>query len=745
MTTRNSLAMFGAAALMLAAAAAGAEQVWQIKGGVTSVSFLNSLLHDLGLGAKISSTAPAQGDMEEAKGFTIQSASTLSYTVREGKFQGWNSGRVVTSGGIELTSANGSLRLKDFSVVFKNNGTNNNLFVHAGPSGSGGAMFEMSHIKVNFDRSSRSIIAGYADLTLTAEAAAKLGRPDLTGQLVGMLTVAGTAEFIKGDKNDPEPKPIDRGIGLDGGDVPNGDVMLWDVSGLASFGRVGSYPNGISGLGMSTTSCNVSTVTNDNVNWFQQMDERHPVICQNMYRMQTVNGSTRFEQIGVGWVKHGFLSTNSNGCGTCQNPGSGNYLGVRCSDTYGASLNASRNWLGPRNEINPFTGRWTCRGSYFSNYQPDCISRFNTNGLNAVDHRLQVYDQDLVVNPATFFYEAYYVSENDVDRYNNIAWRRCIPTWNGSSWSFSTQGGQTQGPAINMWGDVKSIAQPTTDGDVLVNSAATDLGGGVYHYEYAVYCHTLDRQVRQFTVPIPPGANITNIEFKDVDKDNTNNWTVTVGPCAITWQTDTYAQNQNANSLTWGSTFNFRFDANVAPANNSAVLGLFKPGTLQSLSAVVKAPMGGDTQPAQLTIDRGLVLAGGLSDLLCSDDSRFSIRPGVVFSTSEPPVRLILEGTSANNAPNQLQFVVEGYASQANISQTIELYNFNTSQYELVNTSAMPTSEGVTTVTISTNASRFVQSGTGAIRARVAHRAVGPVFSYPWVVNLDQTVWRIAP
>ena len=72
-----------------------------------------------------------------------------------------------------------------------------------------------------------------------------------------------------------------------------------------------------------------------------------------MYRLM----SGRFEQIGQSWLKHGFASTNSPGCGTCvQPPNGGAQLGVGCSDAYGSGLNGSQGNLGPRSQVNPTNG-----------------------------------------------------------------------------------------------------------------------------------------------------------------------------------------------------------------------------------------------------------------------------------------------------------------------------------------------------------------------------------------------------
>ena len=71
----------------------------------------------------------------------------------------------------------------------------------------------------------------------------------------------------------------------------------------------------------------------------------HPVIGQNMYRWK----DGRFEQIGMGWLKHGFFALSLSDCGPCQAT-SGDTLGIDCSDPHTAS---SQGGLGPKYQVTP--------------------------------------------------------------------------------------------------------------------------------------------------------------------------------------------------------------------------------------------------------------------------------------------------------------------------------------------------------------------------------------------------------
>src|SRR5262249_49728234 len=131
-------------------------------------------------------------------------------------------------------------------------------------------------------------------------------------------------------------------------------------------------------------------------------------------------------------------------------------------------------------------------------------------------------------------------------------------------------------------------------GQLIVAGKATDLGNGSWHYEYAVQNVTSDRSGQSVTIDCPSGVTLSNIGFHDVDYhdgDGANNgncdgtdWTATVGGGGVTWASQTYDQNPNANALRWDTVYNFRFDANTAPAMGGITITLFKPGSPTSVS-----------------------------------------------------------------------------------------------------------------------------------------------------------------
>ena len=72
--------------------------------------------------------------------------------------------------------------------------------------------------------------------------------------------------------------------------VPGTDVSLGALGNVSTMGREGTFPNGLNGVVMSTTSCNLGTVA---VPWEQAMDPDHPFIAFLMARVK----DGRMEQI----------------------------------------------------------------------------------------------------------------------------------------------------------------------------------------------------------------------------------------------------------------------------------------------------------------------------------------------------------------------------------------------------------------------------------------------------------------
>ncbi len=358
------------------------------------------------------------------------------------------------------------------------------------------------------------------------------------------------------------------------------DVIIADLSDMVQYGRVGD----IVGIGVGSPVCNAG---DEPMDWFPLTQPNHPFINANLYRLR----GDRFEQIGQSWIKHGFAAAQANACGLgCIAHPDSTRLGVGCSDTYGSGLNADPGFLGPRHEVNPWTGAWSYEGSHLQQ---------GGDRHTPISHRLQLQDQDLNTSDE-YIVELYVVAHDDGNHLNSIAWEPVtISGAPGGTWTFFLGGsGTVIGPAITAWpGATISIIpdDPVDDGRVFVAAKAIDRGDGTWRYEYAIYNHDLDRAVGSFSVPLGRATTVSDTGFiavKSHDEPFSNDaWPATVDLDQVTWATEPFDQNPNANPIRWGTLYNFWFDADTPPGDTTVTLGLFKPGDPDSMTGSTVGPL----------------------------------------------------------------------------------------------------------------------------------------------------------
>jgi hypothetical protein len=374
------------------------------------------------------------------------------------------------------------------------------------------------------------------------------------------------------------------------------------------------------GLAVGTDSCNAGMV---DLEWHALPDNRHPVIPQNLYRMSGgATNNERFEQIGQSNVKHAFTALTLDLCGFGCNGVGGDHLGSGCSDPYSAGLNAGPG-LGSRAWIDPFTGSFP-GGSTPNNH--------TGHAHTGPSHRIlvEIADLNTTLNPgATYWAEGQYITSHEhawcqahpgeCNMYNNVSHRRYTVVGTASPFSFLPAGSTVrEQPAIEAWtGSTAEPIEPAPgqDGIGQVRYKVTNPSPGVWHYEYAIYNQNIDRGIQSFSVPIGSGVSITNIGFHappqhpgwtfDGTVGNTGYssapWTQTLTATDLTWSSETFAQNPNANAIRWGTLYNFRFDSDTPPGNGSGTIAFFETGA--PLAVPVPGPGATPVELMQLTVE----------------------------------------------------------------------------------------------------------------------------------------------
>ena len=147
--------------------------------------------------------------------------------------------------------------------------------------------------------------------------------------------------------------------------------------------------------------------------------------------------------------------------------------------------------------------------------------------------------------------------------------------------------------------------------------------------------------------------------------------------------------------------------------------------------------------PESFTVTRGEYISGGLPELTESDNMNLSLRRLNIDTQSRTEFEV--KSTSPTASPTTFEFTLEGAViASSNVVQTIELFDYDASVWELVDTrnaASSPAPEWVVTVAPVGDLSRFVEAGTMCIKARVRYKSDSPRQNF--TSNTDQTIWMI--
>jgi hypothetical protein len=372
--------------------------------------------------------------------------------------------------------------------------------------------------------------------------------------------------------------------------TPGLDLRLFDTHTIQRYRRTGTFPTGVQAIGAWTTCCNPGSVR---IPFTAAMNPNHGFIHYIVARQS----DGRLVQISDrAYVKHTFGSNNDpSTCGSCAGPGDVNFVEVGCADTYANSQAVDHFNLGPPDEIDPWLGTWNPVGSYFDRGDPDVGSPNNHDGVRsltttqantlnlAINHAMRVYDVDLNVPGASFYWQSGYLvpHESDATRGDNIGSHQFNAVWNGSTnWNFTDVGTMLAGTILQRWSgaSITSATNGPDDGRFYVAVKVTGPTNGIYHYEYAIHNRDNNRGCGAFHIPVCPEAQVTNFGFHDVDQIATNQWSAAKSGNEILFQTIALQPNP----LKWNSIFNFWFNCDAAPLTGNVSLDQYAigPGAL---------------------------------------------------------------------------------------------------------------------------------------------------------------------
>jgi len=516
--------------------------------------------------------------------FQVDAASDLEIATERGRFDRIQGGRLRTCGALLLDRPGERVVVGNLALEVDPGGAL--TIVSTLDSGEPSQqVFDLISVVIQFSAADGELQL-LAEIGISESWADRLGLPEARGLVIGVVTVEAELSSIGQAAAEPGGCAAGGTPGEAGGTASTGpDVLVAELQTTIRFDRLGD----ITAFAVGTTACNIGT---QRANWISGTNQ-HPVIIQNAYRLD----DRGFQQIGMSWVKHGFYAVSDSLSSPCNDPTNGTQLGVGCSDPYSAPLNGIQTNMSPRSTVNGHTG-------YFPYPWSGAVQ-------NTIARRLQVHDADLdpAQNPnARYFIEGHYVTADDAaagNQDNNASYREItIDNPSASTYglhivpSYPTRRGDA---AIRAWKDADPAVVETDirvpgEGLFILAVDARPTGTGTWRYRYALQNLNSDRSARSFTVGFPLGGTVQNVAFHDVDYHSGEpyagtDWQAVFDGAHLTWSTDTYEVNPDANALRFDAIYSFSFESNVAPGGGKVTLQLFKPGQPTEVAASTLGPL----------------------------------------------------------------------------------------------------------------------------------------------------------
>jgi photosystem II stability/assembly factor-like uncharacterized protein len=134
--------------------------------------------------------------------------------------------------------------------------------------------------------------------------------------------------------------------------------------------------------------------------------------------------------------------------------------------------------------------------------------------------------------------------------------------------------------------------------------------------------------------------------------------------------------------------------------------------------------------------------SNALSQLRRSDNARYQ-----VLSTRFSSIAAVeFTGASPSATLTELQFVFEGLSTRPQLVLSVDLFNQTTGQWEPVSSRPANSTEERFIVKITSNPSRFVNSATNQMRARLRWIPTADLRGFDgWTNSVDRAFWRVIP
>ena len=522
--------------------------------------------------------------------FGDRELGTLTFHAPYGNFEGFLDGRLVLNAGLELSHGANTVEIEQLLVQPD---PDDPIALHL-LDGKGRLLFTARQVHVYTRPEAERLIMERMDVHIAPALAKALGLPEWDGRFVGELALqarlfipAGARTQVRGDACADRPNWSTGGHEL--------DVLLTGMGTVQDRGDVIVDGKTFEILTPSSSLANRDDLGTADVPWFSKFsgtfpphdNDQHPYLVWNLYRI----AEGRLEQIGVSGTKHAWLTINFSctiNCGSGGvSGGSGHILWPGCGDVYGVGNNDAAGDLGPRNEVNPRTGVFVSRGSFFDQ---NADGNQDNSSSAPGENRMMVARSDLETPDAEYLFESWYVIRDDVDIFNSMGFHPVTPSNpSDDNWNYGL-GPFEQGAAVDQWaapggtpesGTMNVLFDNPGIGHFKVLARAEALPDERWRYSYFVMNYDVERGIDGFAMLADTPVN--NAYFHDPDQDSANDWPLATGDGL---RFDAPA----GNALRWGTGYSFGFDANQPPVARQVEVGLGEGAPIDTVTLDLLGP-----------------------------------------------------------------------------------------------------------------------------------------------------------
>lgn len=561
---------------------------WVASGGEMDIQFIHNKLNIMKIKLSPKPQFPNKPWDQNHMVFPIHPKSSMSLQVPYGSIEKVTDSNLQAKTRFSL--AYGKKRIKIKSLKFFHNPRKNkdlDIVTFKLFDQKGRHLFNTNNVHIQYSKDRKLLQMKHMDISASKELALLLDMPELTHQLLGQVS---TYSYLK--------IPNNAQFNLKGSACFENLQDVVNYSNFTDIQLVGmpTYNNSepINWLGningtnkmILVPSAELFNVGTADVSWHPKFSgnyepydtDQHPYLVWSVYR----EIDNRFEQIGLSGLKHAFYATNYN----CSCSG-GFILGIGCGDIYGKASNDLSNALGPRSELESFTGIWQSCGSFFD---PNCdgIEDGGSGSTSTGENRLTIDPAGIVPN---LIMSAWYVVRDDIDIFNSMGYKIFNPELINDTWVMNTEATFYSGPAIYNYVPSNTLQAmqasqtiTTTEGHFIVAVKVTDIGNGLYRYNYAIENLDFDPSFSQFNIPMIFPLKLANPVFSDSDKDVANNWIFNSSNGELK------LIGNPSNKQDWGMLFSFSFTIPAPPKQGSLSIDVTEPLLNNTVSSLTLIP-----------------------------------------------------------------------------------------------------------------------------------------------------------